>query len=159
MHWEKAIQTLDLPERRQVDVATLKLIIAIITEVPQAVCGFWSVWSNALYQLCLLEALLALPPHIFSFHGLPGKQVITVDEVTDSDTTLVNSLDSTWNSFELFELLVCLGDIGSEEVRLQAKAVLDKGRKLNEELVDRALLHVSILRTNVNGRLASAASK
>ncbi len=76
-----------------VDTATLKLLIAILLSCPRdgdphAVTGFWSTWSNSLYQLRLLDALLSLPADTFNFVQLPGHRIVTVDDVSVASPTI-----------------------------------------------------------------------
>ena len=126
MNWPNVVKAFDWPDRVGVDTATLKLLIAILLNVsrdaePHAVTGFWTVWKNPLYQLRLLDALLSLPPDTFNFVQLPGRRIVTVDDVAIASPTIkslaANVQGHTWNSLELFEVLVRLADSDSLEVR------------------------------------------
>src|SRR5215217_6899380 len=93
LNWAAAIKTFDRADRSSVDTATLKLLIAILLsapldEEPHAVTAFWEPWSNALYQLRLLDALLSLPGDTFNFVTLPGKRIVTINDVTDASPTI-----------------------------------------------------------------------
>ncbi|KAF8589926.1 Not1-domain-containing protein [Ramaria rubella] len=152
IHWPRLIEAFDWPERSGVDTATLKLLIAILLNAPReadphAVAGFWSTWSNALYQLRLLDALLSLPADTFNFVSLPGRRIVTVDDVANASPTIkalaANVQGHTWNSLELFEVLVTLGDSESNEIRMCVREMLDKAVKISAELVHMGLLQVS----------------
>lgn len=143
----------DWPDRSGVDTATLKLLIAILLNAPRevelhAVAGFWSAWSNPLYQLRLLDALLSLPADTFNFVSLPGLRIVTVDDVANASPTIkalaANVQGHTWNSLELFGVLVTLGDAESIEIRSCVREMLDKAVKISAELVHMGLLQVSV---------------
>jgi CCR4-NOT transcription complex subunit 1 len=62
-----------------VDTATLKLLIAILPNVKApSIHAFWRDWSNMMYQLHLLDALLSLPNDTFNLVSLPGRRIVTV---------------------------------------------------------------------------------
>lgn len=147
----------DWSDRSGVDTATLKLLIAILLNAPReveshAVAGFWSTWSNPLYQLRLLDALLSLPADTFNFVSLPGHRIVTVDDVANASPTIkalaANVQGHTWNSLELFEVLVTLGDAESTEIRTCVREMLDKAVKISAELVHMGLLQVSVSRAS-----------
>lgn len=146
IQWDKAIRVLDRPERTGIDTATLKLIVAILSEAHHAVAGFWQIWNNPLYQLRLIDALLSLPSDTFSFYGLPGRTVVTVDDVATASPTIKglaqNVQSSTWNSLDLFELLVRLDDSDSDAVKTQVREMLDRAVRVSAELVHMGLLQV-----------------
>ncbi|KAF9036996.1 Not1-domain-containing protein [Hymenopellis radicata] len=151
INWAVVIQSFDRPDRAGVDTATLKLLIAILlncprNEEPHAVTGFWTVWSNHLYQLRLLDALLSLPADTFNFVQLPGRRIVTVDDVAIASPTIkalaANVQGHTWNSLELFEVLVRLADSDSQEIRNCVREMLDKAIKISAELVHMGLLQV-----------------
>ncbi|KIM32540.1 hypothetical protein M408DRAFT_316396, partial [Serendipita vermifera MAFF 305830] len=146
IQWDKAIRVLDRPERTGVDTATLKLIVAILSEARHGVSGFWQIWNNALYQLRLIDALLSLPSDTFSFYGLPGRTVVTVDDVANASPTIKglaqNVQSSTWNSLDLFELLVRLDDSDNDTVKTQVREMLDRAVRVSAELVHMGLLQV-----------------
>lgn len=137
---------LDRPERNGIDTATLKLIVAILSEAHQAVSGFWQTWTNALYQLRLIDALLSLPSDTFSFFGLPGRTVVTVDDVANASPTIKalaqNVQSSTWNSLDLFDLLVKLDESDDPAVTAQVREMLDRAVRVSAELVHMGLLQV-----------------
>ena len=150
------MRVLDQPQRAGIDTATLKLIVAILSNAPEnsehhAVTGFWQTWSNALYQLRLVDALLSLPADTFSFVHLPGRRVVTVDDVATASPTIkslaANVQSSTWNSLDLFELLVRLDDHESPEVKSFVREMLDRAVRVSAELVHMGLLQVPV-RTN-----------
>ncbi|THH31748.1 hypothetical protein EUX98_g2436 [Antrodiella citrinella] len=151
LDWASVIKTFDRPERMGVDTPTLKLLIAILLNCPRehephAVTGFWSIWSNLLYQLRLLDALLSLPADTFNFVSLPGRRIVTVDDVAVASPTIkslaANVQGHTWNSLELFEVLVRAADYDSLEVRSFVREMLDKAVKISAELVHMGLLQV-----------------
>nr|GAT52123.1 Not1-domain-containing protein [Mycena chlorophos] len=157
LNWASVIKSFDWPDRHGVDTATLKLLIAILVNSPRdaephAVAGFWTTWSNSLYQLRLLDALLSLPADTFNFVQLPGKRIVTVDDVSIASPTIkslaANVQGHTWNSLELFEVLVRLADSDSLEIRNCVREMLDKAIKISAELVHMGLLQVPDLPWN-----------
>src|ERR1700753_191978 len=113
------MQALDEPDRAGVDTATLKLTIAILLNAPRdvephAVAGFWTIWKNTTWQCKLLDALLSLPSDTFNFVSLPGRRTVTVEDVASASPTIkslaANVQGHTWNSLDLIETLVKLGD-------------------------------------------------
>ncbi|EDR11008.1 uncharacterized protein LACBIDRAFT_141130, partial [Laccaria bicolor S238N-H82] len=149
--WPSVIKSFDWPDRHGVDTATLKLLIAILLNSPRdvephAVTGFWEAWSNSLYQLRLLDALLSLPADTFNFVQLPGRRIVTVDDVAVASPTIkslaANVQGHTWNSLELFQVLVRLAGSDSSEVRNCVREMLDKAIKISAELVHMGLLQV-----------------
>ncbi|KAI0320504.1 Not1-domain-containing protein [Amylostereum chailletii] len=149
LKWADVIRAFDIPDRSGVDTATLKLLIAILTNSPRdvdehAVTGFWSTWSNSLYQLRLLDALLSLPADTFNFVTLPGRRIVTMDDVTNASPTIkalaANVQGHTWNSLDLFEVLVRLADSESADIRNFVREMLDKALRISAELVHMGLL-------------------
>jgi CCR4-NOT transcription complex subunit 1 len=153
LNWPGVIRSFDWPDRHGVDTATLKLLIAILLNAPRdaephAVTGFWGVWGNSLYQLRVLDALLSLPGDTFSFVQLPGRRIVTVDDVSVASPTIkalaANVQGQTWNSLELFEVLVRLAAAESAEVRGCVREMLDKALRISAELVHMGLLQVAV---------------
>ncbi|KAG5645053.1 hypothetical protein DXG03_007232, partial [Asterophora parasitica] len=151
LNWPSVIKSFDKSDRLGVDTATLKLLIAILLNSPRevephAVTGFWENWSNPLYQLRLLDALLSLPADTFNFVQLPGQRIVTVDDVAVASPTIkslaANVQGHTWNSLELFEVLVRLANSESLEIRSCVREMLDKAIKISAELVHMGLLQV-----------------
>ena len=135
------------------DTNTLKLLIAILVNAPRevekhAVAGFWTQWNNPLYQLRLLDALLSLPSDTFNFVSLPGRRVVTVDDVASASPTIktlaANVQSHTWNSLDLFEVLVRLGDAENENVRNCVREMLDKAVRISADIVHMGLLQVPV---------------
>lgn len=153
LDWAAAIQAFDIPDRQGVDTATLKLLIAILMNTPRdeqrhAVTGFWSLWSNTQYQLRLLDALLSLPADTFNFVNLPGRKIVTVEDVAGASPTIkslaANVQGHTWNSLDLFEVLVQAADSKNTEVTNLVREMLDKAVKISAELVHMGLLQVPV---------------
>ncbi|GLB35158.1 putative not1-domain-containing protein [Lyophyllum shimeji] len=149
--WPAVIKSFDKPDRHGVDTATLKLLIAVLLNSPRdaephAVTGFWDIWNNPLYQLRLLDALLSLPADTFNFVQLPGQRIVTVDDVAIASPTIkslaANVQGHTWNSLELFQILVRLADSELSEIRSCVREMLDKAIKISAELVHMGLLQV-----------------
>lgn len=153
LNWPGVIKSFDWPDRHGVDTATLKLLISILLNAPRdvephAVTGFWETWGNPLYQLRLLDALLSLPSDTFNFVTLPGRRIVTVDDVTIASPTIralaANVQSHTWNSLELFQVLVRLAGSDSVEIRACVREMLDKAIKISAELVHMGLLQVPV---------------
>lgn len=147
------IEAFDWPDRHGVDTATLKLLIAILVNSPRdaekpAVAGFWSNWTNPVYQLRLLDALLSLPSDTFNFVTLPGRRVVTVDDVATASPTIktlaANVQSHTWNSLDLFEVLVRLGSSENGDVRVFVREMLDKAVRISADIVHMGLLQVPV---------------
>ncbi|KAF9475663.1 Not1-domain-containing protein [Pholiota conissans] len=157
LNWPSVIKSFDRPDRHGVDTATLKMLIAILLNSPRgaephAVTGFWQTWSNSLYQLRLLDALLSLPADTFNFVQLPGRRIVTVDDVSIASPTIkslaANVQGQTWNSLELFQILVRLAGSDSMEIRHCVREMLDKAIKISAEIVHMGLLQVPDLPWN-----------
>jgi CCR4-NOT transcription complex subunit 1 len=153
LNWANVIKAFDWSDRHGVDTATLKLLIAILTNCPRdtephAVTGFWGTWNNSLYQLKLLDALLSLPADTFNFVSLPGRRIVTVEDVTAASPTIkslaANVQGHTWNSLDLFEVLVRLADSDNADIRNCVREMLDKALKISAELVHMGLLQVPV---------------
>ncbi|KAI0781233.1 Not1-domain-containing protein [Trametes elegans] len=151
LNWAAAIKAFDMPDRQGVDTPTLKLLIAILMNAPRddkehAVTGFWQLWSNTLYQLRLLDALLSLPADTFNFVNLPGRKIVTVEDVAGASPTIkslaANVQGHTWNSLDLFEVLVEAADLRNPDVENVVREMLDKAVKISAELVHMGLLQV-----------------
>ncbi|KAJ3764887.1 hypothetical protein FB446DRAFT_835830 [Lentinula raphanica] len=164
LNWATVIKSFDVPDRHGVDTPTLKLLIAILLGCsrdanPHPVTGFWTIWSNALYQLRLLDALLSLPGDTFNLVQLPGRRVVTVEDVAIASPTIeslaANVQGHTWNSLDLFEVLVKLADSESTEIRGVVREMLDKAIKISAELVHMGLLQVSMYGCNEKENVTS----
>jgi CCR4-NOT transcription complex subunit 1 len=164
LDWAAVIKAFDWPDRHGVDTATLKLLIAILLNCPRdaephAVTGFWSTWSNPMYQLRLLDALLSLPADTFNFVSLPGCRVVTVDDVAGASPTIkslaANVQGHTWNSLDLFEVLVRLADSESVDIRNCVREMLEKAVKISAELVHMGLLQVPVGKTNITHEISA----
>lgn len=110
--------------------------------------GFWQTWKNPLYQLRLLDALLSLPSDTFNFVTLPGRRIVSTDDIPATSPSIkalaANVQGHTWNSLDLFEVLVRLGDSESVEVRNFVGEMLDKAVKISAEIVQMGLLQVTV---------------
>lgn len=153
LNWPSVIKSFDWPDRHGVDTATLKILIAILLNSPRetephAVTGFWGDWNNPLYQLRLLDALLSLPADTFNFVQLPGRRIVTVDDVSIASPTIkslaANVQGQTWNSLELFQVLVRLSRSDAVDIRNCVREMLDKAIKISAEIVHMGLLQVPV---------------
>ena len=83
--------------------------------------GSWGTWKSSLYQLKLLDALLSLPADTFNFVSLPGHRIVTVEDVAAASPMIkslaANVQGHTWNSLDLFEVLVRLVDLDNADIR------------------------------------------
>jgi CCR4-NOT transcription complex subunit 1 len=150
-----------------VDTATLKLLIAILVNSPRDaephfVSGFWSDWTNALYQLRLIDSLLSLPNDTFNFVSLPGRRIVTVDDVAVASPTIkalaANVQGHTWNSLDLIDTLVRMGDSENADIRHCVREMLDKGVRISAELVHMGLLQVPVSHRLAPSSLAASAN-
>ncbi|KAJ3518409.1 hypothetical protein NM688_g9443 [Phlebia brevispora] len=157
LNWANAIKAFDWPDRQGVETSTLKVLIAILVSCPpesehHAVTGFWQTWNNPLSQLRLLDALLSLPSDTFNFVTLPGRRIVTVEDVASASPTIKalaqNVQTHTWNSLDLFEVLVRLADSESVEVREFVREMFEKAVKVSAEIVHVGLLQVQNLPWN-----------
>lgn len=153
LNWTTAILAFDRPDRHGVETSTLKCLIAILLSCPlesehHAVAGFWQVWNNSLCQLRLLDALLSLPSDTFNFVTLPGRRIVSTDDIPATSPSIkalaANVQVHTWNSLDLFEVLVRLADSESIEVRNFVREMLDKAVKISAEIVQMGLLQVTV---------------
>ena len=156
MNWGKIVETFDRPERLgAVDGPTLKMLVAILLNSPKettfpAVVGLWSKWSNQLWQIKLLDALASLTTDTFSFAAMPGRRVLSADDTNPATgapgvKTLAPEFQGlTWNSLDLYHVLVRAGDSDSQEVQAIVRDVLDKATKIAPELVYIGLLMVNV---------------
>ena len=131
----------------------MKLLIAILLSCPleaehHAVSGFWQTWKNPLYQLRLLDALLSLPSDTFNFVTLPGRRIVSTDDIPATSPSIkglaANVQVHTWNFLDLFEVLVRLADSESAEVRNFVREMLEKAVKISAEIVQMGLLQVTV---------------
>lgn len=101
-----------------------------------------------MYQLRLLDALLSLPSDTFNFVSLPGRRIVSTDDIPSTSPTIralaANVQGHTWNSLDLFEVLVRLADSDSTEVRTFIREMLDKAVKISAEIVQMGLLQVTV---------------
>ncbi|KAF8342118.1 uncharacterized protein EI90DRAFT_3032174 [Cantharellus anzutake] len=142
----------DHPGRPRIGTATLKLLAAIFRNTPRdsatpSICAFWKAWRNTLYQLRLLDALLSLPNDTFNLVSLPGRRIFTVDDVAGASSTIkalvANVQGHTWNSLDLIETLVRLGDSDTPNVAQYVRKMLEKAVEISAELVCMGLLQVA----------------
>ena len=80
---------------------------------------------------------------------------MTVDDVASASPTIKalaqNVQTHTWNSLDLFEVLVRLADSEIPEVREFVREMLDKAVKVSAEIV-----HVGLLQVTVSGTTLAA---
>jgi CCR4-NOT transcription complex subunit 1 len=151
--WPQLIGVLDRPERNGADTSTLKLVVSILLACPtdanpHAVEAFWIEWENPLHQIKLLEALVSLPSDTFNFVRVPGRRVVTVDDVSGASPTIkalaANVQGQTWNCLPLFEILMSLADMGIADVQEVVRDMLEKAVRISSELVHMGLLQVPV---------------
>lgn len=138
------------------DATVLKHLTSILNNAPRetehhAVTGLWKTWNNGLYQLRLLDALLSLPSATLNFTALPGQKILVDSDVRIAGTGItdlrVHVQNCTWNSLELFRVLVRLAYSYSVETRTIVCGILDKGIEVSAELVHLGLLQVPVRST------------
>jgi CCR4-NOT transcription complex subunit 1 len=151
--WPQLIKVLDRPERNGADTSTLKLVVSILLACPpdanpHVVEAFWTKWNNPLHQIKLLEALVSLPSDTFNFVRVPGRRVVTVDDVAGASPTIkalaANVQGQTWNSLPLFEILMSLADLEIVDVKAVVREMLEKAVRISSELVHMGLLQVPV---------------
>lgn len=95
-----------------------------------------------------MDSLLSLPNDTFNFVTLPGRRTVTVDDVAGASPTIkalaANVQGHTWNSLDLIETLVTLGDSDVADTRTSVRELLDKGVRISAELVHMGLLQVPV---------------
>ena len=125
--------------------------IAILPNTPRdveapSIHAFWRDWSNMMYQLHLLDALLSLPNDTFNLVSLPGRRIVTVHDVDNAGPTIksltANVQGHTSNSLDLIETLCRIGDGENPDARQRVREMLDKAVKISAELVHMGLLQV-----------------
>lgn len=135
--WASIIRSFDRPDRQGDNASSFKIIIQLILSCPpqaesHAVDGIWSVWSNPMFQLRLLDVIVSLPQDTLSLALLPGHRIITIGDATNysasAQSYASNIQNSTWNSLDLVGTLLRLSESPSTEVKIAAADVLDKGK-------------------------------
>lgn len=113
-----------------------------------AVSGLWGVWSHCLRQLQVLDALVSLPLETFTFVALPGRRVVTVDDVASASPTIktlaAGVQGSSWNSLDLIETVANIADTDAPDVRMAATELLEKAVKASAELVLMGLIQLPV---------------
>ena len=98
-------------------------------------------------------SLLSLPSDTFNFVTLPGRRVVTVDDVASASPTIktlaANVQSHTWNSLDLFEVLVRLGSSENGDVRAFVREMLDKAVRISADIVHMGLLQVPVRSQNL----------
>ncbi|MCO5577664.1 hypothetical protein L7F22_031495 [Adiantum nelumboides] len=150
--WARIIHSLDEPEGLVIahDVRWDSFARAMLA-APQdghftAISGLWGAWAHRIRQLQILNGLLSVDPELFTFVMLPGRRVVTVDEVVSANNTVksqaANVQDSTWNALDLIETMVQVADWDEGDVRQAVAALLEKAVKANADLVLMGLIQV-----------------
>ena len=79
-----------------------------------------------------------------------GHRIVTVEDVAAASSTIksltANVQGHTWNSLDLFEVLVRLADSDDADIRNCVRDMLDKAFKISAELVHMGLLQVPVCR-------------
>ncbi|KAK0552103.1 CCR4-NOT core subunit cdc39 [Tilletia horrida] len=105
------------------------------SEAPVSV--LWTPWRHVLRQLSLLNGLLNLHPDEFSFSRLPGRKVVTAEDVASASQTIrglaVNVQVSSWNSLDLIGTLAAIATIEDGQIRLGVSDLLEKAVKSSPE--------------------------
>jgi CCR4-NOT transcription complex subunit 1 len=155
LNWSRAVRLLDVPEGLTLAPGSnwngfAAALLAAPRDAQQspAVAGLWGAWAHRFRQLQILGGLVALPADAFSFLALPGRRIVSVDDVANASQT-VKSLaaqvqNSSWNSLDLIESLTQIADTDEHDVRIAVTEILEKAVKSSAELVLMALVQIPV---------------
>ncbi|KAK0539323.1 CCR4-NOT core subunit cdc39 [Tilletia horrida] len=101
------------------------------------ISAMWNIWRHLIRQLTLFNGLLNLHPDEFSFGRLPGRKVVTADDVASASQTIrglaMNVQASSWNSLDLIGTLAKIAGIEDGQVRMAVSDLLEKAVKASPE--------------------------
>ncbi|KAN0062874.1 CCR4-NOT core subunit cdc39 [Thecaphora frezii] len=164
--WARVVRGLDEPEGFEIPPSSrMGGIAAILIAAPRqqgqppAVSGLWGAWTHKQRQLRILNGLVSQSPDTFSFASLPGRRIVTADDVAGASAT-VKSLaasvqGSTWNSLDLVETLTQIAGSDEPGVRAAVTELFEKAVKSSAELVLMGLVQIRQPWNRVHSELAS----
>ncbi|KAJ1021633.1 hypothetical protein NDA16_003770 [Ustilago loliicola] len=125
-----------------------------------AVSGLWGPWMHRLRQLQIFHGLLALGSDKFSFASLPGRRILTSEQVNEAPASVrelaINQLvPSSYNSLDLVETLVEISASDDQGVRSAVQEVLEQAVKSCPELILLGLVQIPQPWNAVHAELAS----
>ncbi|KAE8198560.1 hypothetical protein CF336_g141 [Tilletia laevis] len=119
----------------------------------------WTVWRHVIRQLTLLNGLLNLHPDEFSFGRLPGRKVVTAEDVGSASQTIrglaMNVQTSSWNSLDLIQTLAQIAGIEDGQVRMAVSDLLGKAVKASPECLLMGLVQIPQPWTSIHAELVS----
>ncbi|KAE8230223.1 hypothetical protein CF326_g4782 [Tilletia indica] len=124
-----------------------------------SVSVMWSVWRHVIRQLTLFNGLLNLHPDEFSFGRLPGRKVVTAEDVASASQTIrqlaMNVQASSWNSLDLIGTLAQIASIEDGQVRMAVSDLLGKAVKASPECLLMGLVQIPQPWTSIHAELVS----
>nr|CDI56008.1 related to CDC39-component of the CCR4-NOT complex [Melanopsichium pennsylvanicum 4] len=124
-----------------------------------AVSGLWGPWMHRLRQLQILHGLLALGSEKFSFASLPGRRILTADQVAEAPNSVQSAgkqlLSSAYNSLDLIETLIEISASDDQNVRSAVQEVLQQAIKVCPELILLGLVQIPQPWNAIHAELAS----
>ncbi len=124
-----------------------------------AVSGLWGPWMHRLRQLQILHGLLALGSDNFSFASLPGRRILTAEQLNDAPSGIQTSstpfFNSAYNSLDLIETLIEISASDDQNVRSAVQEVLEQAIKACPELILLGLVQIPQPWNAIHAELAS----
>ncbi|SAM86011.1 related to CDC39-transcriptional regulator protein [Ustilago bromivora] len=125
-----------------------------------AVSGLWGPWMHCLRQLQIFHGLLALGSEKFSFASLPGRHILTSEQVNEAPNSVrelaSNQLvPSPYNSLDLVETLIEISASDDQGIRSAVQEVLEQAVKSCPELILLGLVQIPQPWNAVHAELAS----
>ena len=124
-----------------------------------AVSGLWGPWMHRLRQLQIFHGLLALGSDTFSFASLPGRRILTEEQLADAPSSVQTAakplLSSAYNSLDLVETLIEISASDDQTARSAVQEVLEKAVKACPELILLGLVQIPQPWNAIHAELAS----
>ncbi|PWN20718.1 Not1-domain-containing protein [Microstroma glucosiphilum] len=163
--WPRAVRSMDdlegfklPPGTRMEGLAAALLAAPHEASTSPAVAGLWGPWTHKSLQTSILAGLLALDADTFSFSALPGRRIVTSQDVAQASATVrqlaAAAEGSTWNSLDLTETLILLSSEEQPEIRHGVTQLLERFVKESPELLLISLLQIPEPWTGIHVELA-----
>lgn len=125
-----------------------------------AVSGLWGPWMHRLRQLQIFHGLLSLGSDAFSFASLPGRRILTSEQVAEAPNSVQELasqqfLPSSYNSLDLVETLIEISASDEQNVRSAVQEVLEQAIKASPELILLGLVQIPQPWNAIHAELAS----